>query len=253
MSFGDTLSALGLATESAADVRTLSEIEDVIRTMPPYATVHHGTQDNFQWLGRAAAALTMWDRVRSAGVHLTIGRLGAASARENDLAYRALSVLLHQAQSELRLQTIGPVNVAVGQGQVFQYFDQVRQVIAEAMSDILFVDPYMEAEFVARYLPHVKSGVAIRLLGRERMPQLVSAVGMFTKEHGARIEVRSSASLHDRYVFVDSARCFQSGASFKDGGLKAGTTLTENTDAFAALQGCYEGLWKSGALQKLGT
>ena len=44
---------------------------------------------------------------------------------------------------------------------------------------------------------------------------------------------------------VDGTSCFQSGASFKDGGRSAPTTITQITDAFAAVRQTYEDLWKN--------
>jgi hypothetical protein len=49
---------------------------------------------------------------------------------------------------------------------VFDYFDEIRKIIQLAKRDLLFVDPYLDADFVSRSLPHVGSGVAIRLLAR---------------------------------------------------------------------------------------
>jgi hypothetical protein len=131
-------------------------------------------------------------------------------------------------------------------GLVFDYFDEVRTAIEIAKSDVLFVDPYLDAEFVSRYLPAVSQGVSIRLLAREKMASLVSASTLYQQQTGATIAVRSASNFHDRYFFVDRTVCYQSGASFKDGAKKAPTTLTQITDAFQAVLNTYETLW-SGA------
>lgn len=65
----------------------------------------------------------------------------------------------------------------------------------------------------------------------------------FVKQSHAKVEVRSASGFHDRYVFVDKAVCYQSGASFKDGAKSAPTTLTQITDAFAPVLQTYEDLW----------
>ena len=59
------------------------------------------------------------------------------------------------------MKTIGPVNAAMGHSRIFDYFDEVRKIIEHAKQDLLFVDPYLDAEFVSRYLPHVAAGVSI--------------------------------------------------------------------------------------------
>jgi hypothetical protein len=59
-----------------------------------------------------------------------------------------------------------------------------------ANQDLLFVDPYLNAEFVSRYLSHVSKGVTIRLLAREKLATLLPAVELFAKQSG--IQVRSA-------------------------------------------------------------
>ena len=46
-----------------------------------------------------------------------------------------------------------PLSVVVQKGQVFDYYDEVRKVIEPARTDVFFVDPYLAADFVSRYLP----------------------------------------------------------------------------------------------------
>jgi hypothetical protein len=149
-------------------------------------------------------------------------------------------VLLEEARSNLRFHIIGPVNSAIGQGEVFDYFDEIRKIIALAKTDLLFVDPYLDADFVSRYLPHVQ------LLASKRLPTLIPAVQAFTKQYGTRIELRSTPKIHDRYIIVDGTSYYQSGASFKDGGRTAFTTITQITDAFLAVHQTYEDFWRNG-------
>lgn len=169
--------------------------------------------------------------------------LSDGGLRESGYAFTRLLALLHQAQNDLRLETLGPVNMAIPHKMVFEYFDEIRKIIEFARQDLLFVDPYLDAEFVARYLPNVAAGVTIRLLARERLAKLLSAVDAFARQTGATVEIRSAPSFHDRYVFVDRASCYQSGASFKDGAKSAPTTLTQITDAFAPISRTYEEMW----------
>jgi hypothetical protein len=159
---------------------------------------------------------------------------------------RNILVQLHQAQSDLRLRTTGPLSVGIDSGRVFDYFDEVRKLIESAKTDLLFVDPYLDAEFVSRYLPHVPDGTVIRLLARERITSLRSAVAAFSAQANVAVQVRNAPSFHDRYVFVDGIACYQSGASFKDGARKTPTTLTQITDAFAVVRSTYESLWTKG-------
>lgn len=73
---------------------------------------------------------------------------------------------------------------------------------------------------------------------------------VFTKQSGLAIEVRSSGSLHDRFVFVDRSTCYLSGASFKDGARNAPATLTQVTDPFQQMWNTYEALWAGGKVER---
>ena len=224
----------------------LAEVEDLLRTMPPRATIRHDLPENYAWFGRAAALVTEWNSVKSIPFDGFLRTVQALRAVDPSPGMNGILTLLHQARHDLRLKTVGPLSIALSQGAVFDYFDEVRKAIEDAKSDLLFVDPYLDAEFASRYLPHVPAGVVVRLLGRERLSTLLPAITLLRQQAGLAIEVRSSQALHDRFVFVDRSLCYQSGASFKDGAKKSPTTLTQITDAFAAIQTTYEGLWSSG-------
>ena len=107
----------------------------------------------------------------------------------------------------------------------------------------MFVDPYLDAEFVSRYLPHITTGVTIRLLAREKLQTLLPAARTFVSQNQPRLEIRSAPNFHDRYVFIDGRDCYQSGASFKDGAKTAPTTITQITDAFRAVYRTYQDIW----------
>jgi len=227
----------------------LAEIEDLLRTMPPKETLGEDTDQNLSWLGRAAAVVEQWDAWKTPFFAAHLRALHGPNFVDTG-ASKELLTMLHQARHALRMQTIGPLSTAFQGGMVFDYFDEVRGVIEEAREDLFFVDAYLDAEFVSRYLPHVASGVIIRLLARERLPSLLPSVDAFARQAGSTIKVRSAPGFHDRYVFVDQKGCYQSGASFKDGAKAAPTILTQITDAFPAVLQTYEALWNQAKVER---
>jgi hypothetical protein len=82
------------------------------------------------------------------------------------------------------MRTIGPTNIAISQGQVFDYFHEIRQTLELANEEVFFVDPYLDAEFISRYLPHARAGVAIRLLASDKgkLARLLPAVDLFSQQ-----------------------------------------------------------------------
>lgn len=146
----------------------LFEVEDIIRSMPETQRLGEDSGHILAWIGRASAAMHAWDPVKASVTFDThVGKLGSTYGRDFTPAVRGVLVMLHQAQHDLRMRTVGPLSVGVSKGALFEYFDELRKVVELARSDIFFIDPYLDAEFVARYLPFVATGATVRLLGRE--------------------------------------------------------------------------------------
>lgn len=228
----------------------LAEADDLLRTMP---AMHEFTPDSLEhiaWVGRASALAHAWDPVRAVVKFDQYARnLTSYSSRDVDPALRSILTVLHQIRNELRLQMQGASSVSLPTGNVFQYFDEVRKLVEGANVDILFVDPYLDSEFVSRYLTQIRQSVTVRLLTRERLASLLPAVDLLRQQAALKIEVRVAPGFHDRYVIVDRATCYQSGASFKDGAKKAPTTLTQISDAFSAVLATYEDLWAKATIK----
>jgi hypothetical protein len=169
----------------------------------------------------------------------------------NVSGYGAIKTLLHQARAALRFET-GQASVVVAQGRVFEYFDEVRKLVATARNELFFVDAYLDADFVVRYLPHAAAGVSVRLLtSPAKLAMLLPAVDLFVRESGTPVSVRSSAGLHDRFLFVDRSAVHVSGASFKDGAKNAPALVSQITDAFPQLWSTYDGHWNAAKVERV--
>lgn len=225
----------------------LYEVEDIIRTMPGPRDFSVNQDKCVPWLGRASAAIAQWNPgIATVRFEPLVQLLNSGQATDFSAARRAVLIYLHQAQNDLRLQSAGPSSVAINSGMVFEYFDELRKVIETAKIDAYFVDPYIDADFVSRYLPFTDSSTNIRILAREKITTLLPSIKAFIAQEPRSIEVRTAPKFHDRYLFVDRSACFQSGASFKDGAKNAPTTLTQITDAFVAVDQTYDQLWNKG-------
>ncbi|MDQ0465589.1 hypothetical protein QO010_003378 [Caulobacter ginsengisoli] len=219
--------------------------------MPSRDKIRLETVENMIWLGRVAAAVDQWNPVVSIRVNLALSKLDSSLAVTVSTGYREIAVILAQALSDIRLRTTGPTNIAIGKGSVFDYFDEIRRILQGATADVFFVDPYLDAEFVSRFLGSIRDNVNIRLLTTDKkLGALIPSVDAFAKQYAAKIQIRSSSGLHDRYVIVDGQDCYQSGASFKDGAKQAPTTLTQIVDAFDAVSSTYEKIWNSAIVER---
>jgi len=223
----------------------LIEIEYLLRSFPDRQSIHIATPDNIEWLGRTAAILKEWNPGQWVIDDSMLNDVLGGGLQSSERAINSTLLRLNQAKHELRMKTAGPTDVAIESGNTFRYFEEIRKIIEMACEDILFIDPYLDADFVSRYLPYIKPGVNVRLLTFKCLKTLLPAVKEFKKQHSLSIEVRKSSDLHDRHVFIDFKECYQSGASFKDGADKRLTTLTQITDVFPEVLAAYEKIWSS--------
>lgn len=222
----------------------LAEIEDVIRTAPT-GDFRVGQPEAVGWVGRAGALIKRWDFARFVAFEANMMKIYSPGSTFPASAMQRVLQILHEARHDLRLNAVGPLSVAVVRGGVFDYFEELRKLLVTARVELLFVDPYIDPEFAARYLPQVPAGVKVRLLTKKGIAALVPAIELASQQLKLSIEVRSASELHDRYIFIDGCRGYQSGASFKDGAKLSPTLLSEITDALPAVLATYEAIWNS--------
>jgi hypothetical protein len=105
----------------------LAEVEDILRSMPPRETLRQALDENFAWLGRASALIEAWDMPKTIAMRAAVDQFNGQGARDAQEGLRKMLTLLHQARHDLRMKSVGPLNAAVGRGNVFDYFDEVRK------------------------------------------------------------------------------------------------------------------------------
>ena len=61
---------------SLTSEQLLAEVEDIIRSMPPRATIRNDTPENFAWLGRVSAAIESWNPSKTLPLSTALTQLG---------------------------------------------------------------------------------------------------------------------------------------------------------------------------------
>ncbi len=226
------------------DIELLAEIEDILSSAPSRETAFNVSVENYCWLGRAMAALEECDIAKDLMAEIDNDAEQSTKAYISEEGLRKVFTAFHQTRHNLLVKATGRLSIAVSNGMFFDYFDEIREIIKTANRTILFVDPYLDAEFVSRYITHVRKGVSIRLLAREKLDTLLPAVNAYRNQSQQAIQVRSASRFDDRYVFIDGDSCYRSGAIFTAGMKENPTTVTQITSAFTATYRVYEDIWQ---------
>lgn len=231
------------------NVQLLEALEELLRDMPPAATLGGYVDENLQWFGRARAIVSQWNAITGVVFGNNVENY-FSGGYGTDTAYIAIMTVLYQVRADLKMKTGGPTSIAVPGRRPHEYYDSVRRLLETAITDILFVDPYIGADFVSRYLPHVRAGVTVRLLTRKYLDKVVPSVDMLVlQQQGLSVEVRKSIS-HDRYIFIDRKECYHSSASFQDGGKSSAALLSQVMDVFPDTQRIYESEWAAAKVSR---
>lgn len=212
------------------------------------------SEESASWFADVAGIVNAYSRVDGVSFE---GLLSRATALPSGIMSPTTSMLAVNAQREfvakarslltrLQLATNTFTTRQLDSGAVHDYFEEVRQLVASATHDVLFIDPYIDATFVTRYLPQIPQGVAVRLLTAERQAAaLRQSLDLYLQQYGTATELRvmPERSLHDRHLLIDGRDVYQSGASFKDGARNAPTSINQIVDVAADIIRAHEANW----------
>jgi hypothetical protein len=81
----------------------LAELEAIIRSQPPRATIRHSTAENLAWLGMAVAAIERWDMQSGAQATAYAKSIQHGMGRDAQQGIDGLTMLLREARSSVRL------------------------------------------------------------------------------------------------------------------------------------------------------
>ena len=143
---------------------------------------------------------------------------------------------------ELELPEEEPQGV-YGPGDEFAFYRDLSLLVARATKDILIVDPYLSHK-VFVYVEDAPATTAIRILSTKPDSHVVHVAEKYGKSRSGPLELRSSNSIHDRVVFLDS-QVWVTGGSLKDAARKASTYLAKLPEPLVtAAKDVYEKIWQ---------
>ena len=109
--------------------------------------------------------------------------------------------------------SLPPVEGVFFDGQVFDAFVFVNDLIRSAKKRIILIDNYVDDSILLR-LAERKSGVSASILTKQIAPSFIDALNRYNQQYD-QIDVKLFARSHDRFLIVDEI-VYHIGASIKD-------------------------------------
>ena len=126
-------------------------------------------------------------------------------------------------------------------GQEYTFYRDLSSLLLAASRDILIVDAYIDENVFNLYVSKVSSSATVRILSNKIGPNSQTVARMYAKNRP--LEMRSSADVHDRTIFIDE-RGWVIGQSIKDAARKKPTYLIElNEPLLAAARDVHQRIW----------
>ncbi len=220
----------------------LQKLRALIATAPPLEGRGAYAQEQYAWLGKASALISVWDR--GEGIAFGVATTSLAGNLNRQMNVGTIFTTIHKAIALLEDALPAPTGQAFGPGAAYDFFRALRELVASTDQALFVVDPYMDAETFDGYLSALPAGRSVRLLLAKYRNDVSVAARKFTAQTGCVLEARISGSIHDRVVFVDANQCWVLGASIKDAAAKKPTYLAPlSADVAAQKLQIYEGLW----------
>ncbi|HFC12690.1 MAG TPA: hypothetical protein ENJ56_07590, partial [Anaerolineae bacterium] len=208
------------------DKEVLQVLESIIRSMPSHADIVVSFDEYESWTAEVEFISEYFSTSGFVTTKTILKQLTALS-EEGKITVEPMTVQQRRAKNiiinfknlrrtlkaeyhRFRFKTLGPTSIAIGEGRVFDYFEEITNIFSLATENILIIDPYLDLEFISRYIGSVSDDVSIRLLcGNRKLKTLIPAVEAYTKQDdNISISVRKNEKFHDRYVIIDQERCF---------------------------------------------
>lgn len=197
--------------------------------------------------GDPSSALNKFHMARAAGQHNLMG----VSPRQRQINFESRikeqEALLRSLLSTLRLQLPEEEIKGVYEpGDEYAFYRDLSSLIQTTTKNILIVDAYLDEQVFNLYVSKVPNGAAVRILSNKIGANVETVARMYAKSRP--LELRSSADVHDRVVFLDQ-RGWVIGQSIKDAARKKPTYMIElNEPLLTPSRDAYNRIWAAATV-----
>jgi hypothetical protein len=226
----------------------LAELRTLADTMPDFGAFKAWSREHHEWTAKTAALIHLWDQTEGERVTKGIREdLGSTFSSYHNMAISRMVSALHRAIKTLELSGVAQQGgLMFGPGAVYDFFKALNDLLSSATKNVFVIDPYLDDEVFDTYLVSTSKSIQVRLLTKHKASNLKAALNKFIAQTGMTIEIRESATIHDRVIFVDERSCWVLGQSIKDAAKTKPTYLAPlDHDTVLLKLSVYEDIWKS--------
>jgi hypothetical protein len=221
------------------DHREVANTEEVWKQTTEAALTHG--------FGEGSTNVGHYHSARWAGTHNLMGISGYQQQLNYNQRIEKFEATLLSSIAELEA-SMPEVTLrgAYSAGDEYAFYQDLRDIMAQAKADIFILDNYLNTEFFDLYVATVKAGVNLRIMTDHLRGNLGAVAQKYANSYP--VELRSSPDLHDRHIFVDD-RCWAVGQSIKDAARKKPTYMVELSSALVStMRQIYEDTWSKATV-----
>lgn len=197
--------------------------------------------------GDPSSSLDKFHTASHAGIHLMGGMSPQQYQTNFESRVKEWEALLRALISALRLQL--PEEEIKGMyepGEEYAFYRDLSSLIVTTTQDIFIVDAYLDEKVFNLYVDKVPAAATVRILSNKISANVETVAKMYAKSRP--LELRSSADLHDRVIFLDQ-RGWVVGQSIKDAARKKPTYLIElNEPLLDAARDVHNRIWAAATV-----
>jgi hypothetical protein len=197
--------------------------------------------------GDPSSSLDKFHMASHAGTHLMGGMSPQQYQTNFESRVKEWEALLRALISALRLQL--PEEEIKGMyepGEEYAFYRDLSSIMVTTTQDIFIVDAYLDEKVFNLYVDKVPAGATVRILSNKISANVETVAKMYAKSRP--LELRSSADLHDRVIFLDQ-RGWVVGQSIKDAARKKPTYLIElNEPLLDAARDVHNRIWAAATV-----
>ena len=196
------------------------------------------------WVSSVGALLRRLDPIsKRTKFEATVRAIAQYRRAATDEIKRQVLDAIEELKLEFELDGRDEIGNAYAPGRHYDYFRDLKEIIAGATKHLFIIDPYFNGEAFDAFLSDVQNPTIHILADRYSNDAKVYA-DKHAQQNSTVIELRQSKELHDRLIIVDGTDCWITGGSVKDAGKKAAYLIPVAPQIANAKIEIYNEIWQ---------